>query len=99
MKVALALHGGWGAAVHLSQQPRQLDTEDLPAAAAGDLVRLVTAARTVPAPSSQPLPDAMSYTVTIEDGDQRAVIKQSDATMSSEFADLLNWLQLHFAQT
>jgi hypothetical protein len=98
MRVTLALHGGWGAAVHLSQQPRQLDTEDLPAAAAGELARLVTAARTVPAPSSQPLPDAMSYTVTIEDGGRRIVIKQSDATMSPEFADLLSWLQLHLTQ-
>jgi Emfourin len=99
MKIALAPHGGLAAGVFLRRPPQQVDTAELPAAAAGELTRLTTAAMTAAAPaqSERPLPDAMSYTITIEDGGRQTALKQSDAAMSPAFADLLGWLQGHFA--
>jgi len=39
----------------------------------------------------------MRYTVTVERSGQQIVLRQSDANMSSAFADLLDWLQRHAA--
>ncbi len=100
MKVTLALHGGLAAAIHLSRPPRQVDAGDLPAEAAAELARLAAAAAASPAPaqSERRIPDAMSYTITIEDGGRQTVLKQSDMAMSPAFAALLGWLQSHFAK-
>ncbi|MEJ8641423.1 protealysin inhibitor emfourin [Streptomyces sp. MS1.HAVA.3] len=99
MKVTLATRGGLAAAVNLRLPPRALDTDTLPANAAAELDQLVAAA--VPTPEvDQPsgARDAMSYTITVEDGGRSAVLKQSDAGMTREFAALLTWLQRHFEQ-
>ncbi len=100
MKVTLAPHGGLAAAVHLSRPPRLVDSADLPAAAAAELAGLAGEAVAAPAPaqSEKPIPDAMSYTITIEDGGRQTVLKQSDTAMSPAFAALLGWLQSHFAK-
>ncbi|MFF9624985.1 protealysin inhibitor emfourin [Streptomyces griseosporeus] len=104
MKVTLTTHGGQAAAVRLGLPPRVLDTDALPEDASAELARLVAAA----APTSRPAAgegrppgrarDAMSYRITVEDAGRTTVLAQSDATMSREFADLVGWLEEHFAQ-
>jgi hypothetical protein len=99
MKVTLALRGGLAAAVYLNRPPRQVDSADLPTAAAAELSRLAAAAMAAPEPrAARPMPDAMSYTITIEDSGRQTVLKQSDTAMSPSFADLLGWLQRHSAK-
>ncbi|AKJ14706.1 hypothetical protein ABB07_32995 [Streptomyces incarnatus] len=98
MKVTLATHGGQAAAIHLRLPPRVLDTDVLPEDAAAELARLVAAA--VPAAEEERhgrAPDAMSYTITVEDEGRSTVLTQSDAAMSPAFAALLGWLEKHFA--
>jgi len=62
------------------------------------LARLVAAAKTAPA-AEEGGPgrarDAMSYSITVEDGDRPTVLRQSDTTMSPAFAALLDWLERH----
>ncbi|MEV6684629.1 protealysin inhibitor emfourin [Streptomyces sp. NPDC051130] len=99
MKVSLATHGGLAAASNLRRPPEVLDTDDLPEDAAAELTRLVAAA--VPAPEVERpgrARDAMSYTITVEDGGRSTVLKQSDAAMTRAFAALLTWLRDHFEQ-
>ena len=50
-------------------------------------------ARAGAAPAPRRMPDAMSYTITVRDGSQAAVLKESDADMTDEFAALLDWVQ------
>ncbi|GAA3503840.1 hypothetical protein GCM10019016_109520 [Streptomyces prasinosporus] len=99
MKVTLAAHGGQAAAVLLRLPPRVLDTDTLPEDAAAELARLVAAA--VPAAEGGGpgrARDAMSYTITVEEGGRPTVLTQSDASMSPAFAALLGWLEEHFAR-
>ncbi|MET9960005.1 protealysin inhibitor emfourin [Streptomyces sp. NPDC006326] len=94
MKVTLATHGGLAGAINLRLPPKVLDTEALPENAAAELAQLVAAA--VPTPEADRpgrARDAMSYTITVEDGGRLTVLKQSDADMSPAFAALLTWLQ------
>ena len=51
------------------------------------------AARAGAAPPPRRMPDAMSYTITVRDGSHAAVLKESDAHMTDEFAALLDWVQ------
>jgi hypothetical protein len=37
--------------------------------------------------------DALSYTITIEDGDSTVTLKQSDMTASSAFMALRDWIK------
>jgi hypothetical protein len=76
-----------------------LDTATLSRDAEAELARLVAAA--VPeAQEDRPglARDAMSYTITVEDGDHATVLTRSDATMSPAFASVLTWLEEHLAQ-
>lgn len=100
MKITLALHGGLAAGIRLNRPPRQVDAAALPSEAAAELARLVAAAQGAAAPAETPksAPDAMSYTITIEDGGRQTVLKQSDTAMSPAFAALLSWLQSHLAR-
>lgn len=100
MKVTLAAHGGLAAAVYLNRPPRQVDAAEIPLAAAAELADLVAAAAAAPAPPPSPrtAPDAMSYSITVEHDGQQTILRQSDTTMSPAFADLLGWLQSHFAK-
>jgi emfourin len=96
MKVTLAQHGGQAAAINLRLPPRVVDTTTLRADEAGELARLVADAKSAPlAAGAAPgtARDAMSYTITIEDGGRQMVLSQSDTTMSEAFARLLAWLQ------
>ncbi|MFJ3310942.1 protealysin inhibitor emfourin [Streptomyces sp. NPDC086549] len=99
MKVTLATHGGLAAVTNLRLPPKVLDTDALPANAAAELVQLVAAAVAMPEEDeASRARDAMSYTITVEDGGRSTVLKQSDAAMSPAFAALLTWLENHFAQ-
>ncbi|MFI2367553.1 protealysin inhibitor emfourin [Streptomyces sp. NPDC018833] len=99
MKVTLATHGGQAAAIHLRLPPKVLDADALPKNAAAELSQLVAAAVPV-AEEDRPgrARDAMSYTITVEEGGRSTVLTGSDATMSPAFAALLSWLENHFAQ-
>jgi len=97
MKVTLEQHGG-----HLAGMRRPalvVRTDTLPPDAAGELTGLVAAAKAAaPAPAqgrAGPAPDAMSYTITVENGGQPVLLRQSDTDMSQAFAALLDWIRRH----
>ncbi|GGP54756.1 protealysin inhibitor emfourin [Streptomyces melanogenes] len=97
--MTLETHGGQAAAINLRLPPKVLDTDTLPEDASAELARLVAGA--VPEPAAERpdrARDAMSYTITVEDGGRSTVLTQSDTTMSPAFASLLSWLENHFAQ-
>jgi hypothetical protein len=98
MKVSLAKHGGLAAGIRLGRPPRVLDTSTLPPTAAEEISRLIEAA-TAASPAEEVGPwrarDAMSYTITVEDGDRQTVLKCSDTNISHALADLLVLLERH----
>jgi hypothetical protein len=98
MKVSLATHGGQIASINLRHPPRVVDSSSLPAREAEELARLVAATKTSP-PARDVSPglarDAMSYTITIQDGDSTATLKQSDMTASPAFIALRDWIKAH----
>jgi emfourin len=98
MRVTLATHGGQAAAINLRRPPRVVDADSLPKEGAGELARLVAAARAAQ-PDKEAMPgrarDAMRYTITVEDDGQPVVLSQSDTTMSPAFAALVSWLEEH----
>lgn len=95
MKITLATHGGQAAALNLRRPPRVIDTDTLTAGDAAELARLAADAATTPPRGEAPgkSRDAMSYTITVEDGGKQTVLSQSDTTMSQAFAKLLARLQ------
>lgn len=98
MRISLAKHGGQAAGMYLGRPPRVLDSKTLPPSAAEELDELVEAAKaTVTAAGTAPgrARDAMSYTVTVEEGGRETVLKLSDTDMSPAFKDLLAWLERH----
>jgi len=99
MRVTLATHGGQAAGIYLGRAARVVDSDKLPEPAAEKLSQLVAAAKAVDvsAASDERARDAMSYTITVEDGGRSTVLAQSDVTMSREFAELLAWLEEHAA--
>ncbi|MFE5580503.1 protealysin inhibitor emfourin [Kitasatospora sp. NPDC056531] len=99
MIITLAKHGGLAAAINLRLPPEVLDTATLPEPAAARLTQLVAAAVSAPGQDeADRARDAMSYTITIEDGGRSTVLSQSDTAMSPGFAALLTWLEDHFAR-
>ncbi|MET7682329.1 protealysin inhibitor emfourin [Streptomyces sp. NPDC005423] len=99
MKVTWETYGGQAAAVRLGLPPQSLNSDALPEDSAEELDRLVAAA--VPeAEEKRPsrARDAMSYTITVEDGGRSTAVTRSDATMTPAFAALLSWLEQHAAQ-
>ncbi|MDQ0688579.1 MULTISPECIES: protealysin inhibitor emfourin [Streptomyces] len=107
MRVTLATHGGLAAPVLAGLPPDVVDSHALPESAAAELSRLVAAA--VPAAAApaaaagdpeprRRAPDAMSYSITVEEGGHSSVLVQSDTDMSPEFAALLRWLKEHVAR-
>ncbi|MEY2242283.1 protealysin inhibitor emfourin [Streptomyces sp. BF23-18] len=97
MRVTWEAQGGQAAAIRLGLPPKVLDTDALPESAAGELNRLVAA---VEAGHDRPsrARDAMSYTITVEDGGRSTALTQSEAAMSPAFAALLGWLEKHIAE-
>ncbi|MFI0960693.1 protealysin inhibitor emfourin [Streptomyces sp. NPDC021080] len=99
MKVTWETYGGQAAAIRLGLPPKVLDTGALPENAARELDRLVAAA--VPETEEKRADrarDAMSYTITVEDGGRSTAMTRSDATMTPAFAALLSWLEKHAEQ-
>ena len=104
MRVSLATHGGLAAGLRLGRQPSTVDTSGLTGAEAGELTRLVEAARAASARAGTAKGggDAMSYEVTVDSGVDRSapvVLRQTDTSMTAEFAALLRWLQEHLPQS
>lgn len=96
MKVSLAKHGGLVAGI--SRPVQSVDTTELSKQKVKELRRLVNdTVTTFPLKRLEVEQgrDAMSYTITVEDKGHSTVLSQSDTTMSSEFAILLEWLELH----
>ena len=95
MKVSVATHGGLAAGLRLGAPPVVVDSALLPDADARRLGELVQAARAEPPPppAGGGARDAMSYTVTVEDGDGAAALRRSDEAMTPAFAALLDWLR------
>lgn len=96
MKVTLAKHGGLAAGIR--RPPQVVDTDSLSAPLAEELAQLVAAAVAAgTSPGGRPgrARDAMSYTLTVEGGDGRTALTQSDTTMTPAFAALLVWLEQH----
>ncbi|EFL37114.1 predicted protein [Streptomyces viridochromogenes DSM 40736] len=101
MRVTLATHGGLAAPVLAGLPPDVVDTHALPESAAAELSRLVAAATEAAAGAPEPrrrAPDAMSYSITVEEDGHSCVLVQSDTDMSPEFAALLRWLKEHAAR-
>ncbi|KOV99424.1 hypothetical protein ADK65_18095 [Streptomyces sp. NRRL B-1140] len=91
-------YGGLAAVIDSRRRPKVLDTDALPENAAAELDQLVAAAVSMPmADDDGRARDAMSYTITIEDGDRVTALEQSDGAMSPAFASLLTWLRKYFA--
>jgi hypothetical protein len=97
VKVTLSTHGGLAAGLRLGGRPAEIDGDRLPAVDARVLADLVRAARAEDVPDERrgSAPDAMSYTVTVEDESGSGVLRRSDDAMTPAFAALLDWLGAH----
>jgi len=97
MRVSLATHGGQAAAINLRLPPRVLDADSLPPETARELRRLVAAASAESGGTRRagPARDAMSYTITVDDGARSATLTGSDTAMSPAFGALLSWIERH----
>ena len=95
MKVTLAVQGGLAAGLRLGRPPVVVDTSTLTDEDARELTGLLAGAKAGPAPAqaSRAVPDEQSYTVTVDDGSTREVLRRTDTTMSREFAGLVDRLQ------
>lgn len=96
MKVILTKHGGFAAGIQ--RPPHVVDSSTLTVKDSEELAVLVEAlksCRMVENVGPGRARDAMSYTIKLEEEDGQEVFRQSDTTMSKEFADLLRWLELH----
>ena len=98
MKLTLTKDGGQAAGM---RRPRQvLDADALPKPAAGELARLVAAAKAVPTAvqkESKQARDAMTLTITVDDDGGTTVLSQSDMNMCPAFAALFTCLERHLA--
>lgn len=93
MRLTLQVYGG---IVAVRRRPVSLDTASLQPGQAGaveNLVRSLVAAAS--APPAEPLPDAMSYTLTVDDGGKKSVVKQRDGGITAEFQRLLDQFATH----
>lgn len=95
MRVSLATRGGMAAPIIRRLPPLVVDTDQLPDPAARELRRLAAAAAAdpgTPHPAS-PARDAMTYTITIDDGPHSSTLTSADTSMSPAFSALLDWIQ------
>jgi hypothetical protein len=95
MRLTLQVRGGIAAGSQ--RKPVFLDTRSLESAHADRVDRLVQAVVASPPPEApaEPMPDATSYTLTIEDGGKVHVVKQRDGGLTPEFGQLLSQLASH----
>jgi hypothetical protein len=97
MIVSLSKHGGLAAGIRLRQPPVVVDAKALPPQAARDLAVMVDAAVKAhePAPPTEPHPDSMSYTITVERDGTTVTLKARNSAMSSSFRELRDWIEGH----
>jgi hypothetical protein len=91
MKVSVTQHGGFAAGI---RRPTQIvDTTLLTASKAKELKKLIeNAVRTPLANDSGHARDTITYAIQVEKrGSEPIVFSQSDASMSEDFASLLDW--------
>jgi hypothetical protein len=95
MLITLKTHGGFAAGV--ARQPRTLDTAALDEREAARVQHLVQSVMETPetAPPSRALPDAMTYTLTVQEGDRVRAIKVSDTSMTPALGELIDCLEQH----
>lgn len=93
MRVKLAARGGFAGG--MARPDRVVDSNALDADQAAKLSHAVRAAVAEGGKTSPPraTPDAMTYTITVEDGSSSTSLKSSDADMSPHFAELLDELE------
>ncbi len=85
-----------GAIDPTGQRARVVDTDSMSKEMADELARLVTAAKAHPPAANDTAGrgrDMMTYSITIEEDGQVAVLKQSDATRTEAFIDLRDWIK------
>jgi len=90
MRLTLKVHGGFAAAMR--REPAVMDTASLDPQHAdriAHLVRAIVASPTASAPA-EPMPDAMSYTLVVEQDGKTDVVKQRDGDLTAEFGQLLD---------
>jgi hypothetical protein len=101
MKITLTKHGGHTAGMRMPA--RTIDIGALDQSRAEELTRLtrsaVSSAPAAPnasdARESTPraAPDAMSYTITVDEDGKTTTLKATDVNMSSSFAKLLDYVE------
>ena len=93
MRITLTRHGGQLAGMRLP--PHVIDTGTLDPVRAERLKSLVARALASrsSASSSRGMPDAMSYSITIDDEGSSTTLKEGEAMSSSPFGDLLEFLE------
>src|SRR5262245_23195448 len=94
MKVTLTKHGGLAAGMR--RPPCVVESSTLSPVAAVELGRLVSAAQAKPAAVAEKpesARDAISYSITIEEGGKVTTLRQSDVTVTREFTALVDWLE------
>ena len=98
MKISLATHGGWSAA--LRTPALTLDTAELPPDKAAELSRLAAAAEAAPrdeteSAAKESAPEAMTSEIALEHEGGTVSLCGSDVSESREFAELRDWIQAH----
>ena len=93
MKIEFSRTGGFAAPA--LRQHLEIDTDDLPAQEAHDLIALVKKADINDlklATNSYRAPDAFRYRITVTEGDVTETATASDADMPAALTPLIDWL-------
>ena len=99
MRITLTKHGGLAAGMRLPEQsidpPQSIDLDKLDSSTAARVSNLVKVAVDTARDGSpsRAMPDAMSYIIKVEDGEKVTTLRESDASMSPAFAELLDTLE------
>ena len=94
MKVTLRRSGGF-AGLNLRSE---IDASQLGAKESSELQRLVSRLpagqppRPAAAAAARPMPDAMQYEVTVDDGNGPRTLRESDGAMPVELQELVDWI-------
>lgn len=96
MKITLETHGGLAAGINMQTPPAVIDLGQMPAADVDAVRQLVDDAQASAASigGAGRGADAMSYTITIDDGGEKQVLRQSDVNMTPAFSALLDRLSV-----
>jgi hypothetical protein len=97
VRIQLQMEGGLAAFPGLSQ-PVTIDTQKLPEKEAGELERLVHAARFFDRPATAGTPtrgagDYRQYTITVEEGGRRHTVRLADPVADADLGALLAAVQ------